>query len=298
MSPRSFPPVPARRLAPAPAPPWAGTGPGPNPSALNQPASDQPTHTLPAHLAFLRDRLRPAPSRAGVLPLGDTRVDACFPLQGEQRGLPLGALHEIGTIGRGAETGELPAAFAAALIGGICTRLRGRAPVLWVATVPDLYPPGLPGLDPARLVLVHPRDMAGVLGAMEIALRAGGFAAVLGEVGAMDHVASRRLAFACQKHGITAFVLRRWPHGNHVPDRQASAATTRWLLTSAPNPASTGAAPGSCWQVHLTHMRGGRTGSWVMEVGDGKTHPVRVVAALADHTAAANPRRGQAVGDG
>ncbi|MSP29598.1 MAG: protein imuA [Acetobacteraceae bacterium] len=248
---------------------------------------------LPAHLAFLRDRLRPAPSHAGVLPpvlpFGDPRVDQCFPLQGEQRGLPLGALHEIGTEGRGAETGELPAAFAAALIGGICTRLRGRAPVLWVATVPDLYPPGLPSLDPARLVLVNPRDIVGVLAAMEVALREGGFAAVVGEVGAMAEVASRRLAFACQKHSVTAFILRRWPHGQRMPDRQASAATTRWLLASA---------PAGRWQVRLTHMRGGHTGSWLMEVGDGTTHPVRVVAALADHTAAADFERGQATGDG
>jgi len=252
---------------------------------------------LPAHLAFLRERLRPAPSRAGVWAFGDARVDGCFPPQGEQRGLPLGALHEIGAEGLGAETGEVSAAFAGALIGGICARQRGRSPVLWVASVADLYPPGLAGLDPARLVLANPRDDAGVLAAMELALREGGFAAVVGEVGAWERVASRRLAFACQKHGITAFALRRWPHGNRRTDREASAAATRWRVAPAPD---------GRWRVELAHARGGRGGSWVMEVGDGidpsrakgATHPLRVVAALADHAAAADAPTRQAAGYG
>jgi len=280
------------RLFAAPARP-----PDPCPAGAPGPGRD-----LPAHLAFLRARIGPGPAYAGVLPFGDARVDGCFPPQAGQTGLPLGALHEIGAEGRGAETGELSAAFAAVLTAGICRRLRESMPVLWAATMADLYPPGLPGLDPARLLLVNPRDEAGVLAAMEIALRAGGFAAVVGEVGALDRVASRRLAFASQKHGITAFVLRRWPHGNRTPDRQASAAATRWLLAPL---------PGGRWQVTLTHARGGRGGSWVMQAGVMETEngiaceraagaalPVRVLATLADHPVAPIPGPGQAVGHG
>lgn len=278
-------PAPRRVVAPAPA-----ASPSTKPVAVRD---------LPAHLAFLRARSQPVPTHAGVLPFGDARVDGCFP----HAGLPLGALHEIGAEGRGAETGELPAVFAAALIGGICGGFRARMPVLWVATMADLYPPGLHGLDPARLVLVNPRDDAGVLAAMETALREGGFAAVVGEAGNLDRVASRRLAFACQKHGITAFLLRRWPHGNRMPDRQASAAATRWMLAPAPHGALSGGALsggalGGRWRVELRHARGGQTGSWLMEAGDGKTHPVRVVAALADDAVAETSDRGQAVGYG
>lgn len=251
-------------------------------SLLVKPA---PGRTSPTHLAFLRERCQPAPTRAGMLPFGDPRVDSCFP----HAGLSLGALHEIGAKGRGAETGELPAAFAATLIGGICGHTQARTSVLWAATMADLYPPGLQGLDPTRLVLVSPRDDVGVLAAMEIALCAGGFAAVVGEVGNLSRVASRRLAFATQKHCITAFLLRRWPHGNRVPDRQASAAATRWHLAPA---------PAGRWRVELIYTRGGRTGSWLMEAGDGKTHPVRVVATLADHAIAASADCGQAVGCG
>ena len=254
----------------------------PPPSPMPAPMPG-PARPLPAHLAFLRDRTR-APA-AGVLVFGDARVDGCFPPQGDQRGLPLGALHEIGAAGRGAETGELPAAFAAALIG----RFPSRAPVLWVASVADLYPPGLVGLDPARLVLVNPRDDAGVLAAMEIALREGGFAAVVGEVGALDRVASRRLAFACQKHNVTAFALRRWPFGNQTQNREVSAAATRWHLTPAPH---------RRWRVELAHARGGHPGTWLMEAENGTAHSFRVVTALADHPTADTPHPRQAVGDG
>lgn len=92
----------------------------------------------PDHLlAALRDKLRPSPPRRDVLAFGDTRVDMCFPLQKPQRGLSLGVLHEIGAAGLGAETGELSAAFAAALIARISSRL----PVLWITPCVDLYPP-------------------------------------------------------------------------------------------------------------------------------------------------------------
>ena len=67
---------------------------------------------LPAHLAALRDRLRPARSRGGCLPFDDPRMDACRP----GGGLPLGQLHEIGASGLEAETAALPTAFIAALL--------------------------------------------------------------------------------------------------------------------------------------------------------------------------------------
>jgi len=240
---------------------------------------------LPQHLAFLRDRLRPVPRHTAVLPFGDPGVDACLP----GGGLPLGALHEVAASGRGAETGELQAAFAAVLLG----RIAPRKPVLWVAPVADLYPPGLPGLNPARLILASPRDDAGVLAAMETGLREGGLAAVVGEIGnwgaAGARVASRRLVFACEQHAATSFVLRRFPYGGAREDRQASAAATRWRLAPA---------PGSQWRVELEQARGGRPGAWLMEVADDETNPLRVVAALVDHAVAPTADPQQAAGYG
>ncbi len=264
---------------------------------------------LPAHLAFLRQRGAPAPASAGpgkgpVLSLGDARLDACLP----HGGLPLGALHEAASAGVGAETGVLPAAFAALLAG----RIPGRRPVLWVARRDDLYAPGLPHLgpgvlDPARLVLAHAYTDAAVLGVMETALRAGSLAAVIGEVGgwgqAGGRIATRRLQLACQVKGITAFALRRWPFGGAAEDREASAASTRWHLAPAPS-ANGGAAR---WRLELRHARGGRPGAWMVEVNDDATDTatndtaapvVRVVAALADHAAAPGADFRQAAGYG
>lgn len=239
------------------------------PGRLSRPKS------LPAHLAALRGPVKPSGS---VLPFGDPRVDACL-----GGGLPLGQLHEMGAAGLEAEAAALPAGFIAALLA----RIAPARPVFWIASVGDLHPPGLLpyGLDPNRLVLVRPAKDIETLAAMEIALREGSAAAVVGEVGSFDRTASRRLQLACLRHGSTGFVMRRWPHGNRTEDREASAAVTRWHLTPMPS-VKDGKAPGlPRWHVALTHARGGRPSEWIMEASDEATHPLRVVAALADHTA-------------
>lgn len=269
---------------------------------------------LPPHLAFLRDRDHPTPPPpAKILPFGDPCLDGCLP----HGGLPLGALHELAAIGIGAETCVLPAAFVALL----AARLPSHRPILWVASRDDLYPPGLlhlgpQSLDPARLLLVQADNDAAILGAMETALRAGGLAAVVGEVGAWGRagarIATRRLQLACQVHGITAFALRRWPYGgNPARDRETSAASTRWRLAPAPGRYdATGPTLGlgpSRWVVELQHARGGRPGAWIMEVSNdaptastsaASTPALRVVATLADHAATPAPHPRQAAGHG
>ena len=246
---------------------------------------------LPAHLAALRDHIRPP--RFGVLAFGDPRIDAHL----SGGGLALGQLHEIGGIGVGTETGALSAGFAASLAG----RIGGRQPVFWIAPRPDLYPHGLTdfGLDPARLVLVRPDDSDATLAAMETALREGGAGVVIGEVETLDRVASRRLALACARHGTTCLALRRWPYGRRGEDRDTSLAATRWRLGPVPSgsvPSDRDAKePGPPrWLLALTQARGGRPGEWIVEAGDfAKTgdwedapYPVRVVALLADPAAA------------
>jgi protein ImuA len=157
--------------------------------------------------------------------------------------------------------------------------------VFWIAPESDLHPPGLLpyGFDPNRLVLVRPSRDVETLAAMEVALREGVAAAVVGEVGQFDRTASRRLQFACLHRGSTGFVLRRWSHGHKTADRETSVAVTRWHLTPMPS-VKDGKGPGlPRWHVALTHARGGRPGEWIMEASDEATHPLRVVAALADH---------------
>jgi protein ImuA len=254
--------------------------------------------TLPPHLAALRDKLRaPAGVDAGTLPFGDSRVDSCLP----NGGLPLGQLHEIEHPNPLPQPGEgVNAAIGAAFIARLAARLPPLLPILWIASRADLHPPGLLpfGLDPARLVFVHPPDNAACLAAFETALREGGAAAVVGEIAKFERTASRRLQFACQSRGITGFVLRRFPYGRREPDREATAAVTRWRLAVAPSERE-GREPGlPRWSVALTHARGGRPGAWIMEMSDdaGAPYPFRVVAALAgdtapeDHTASSGGR--------
>jgi hypothetical protein len=111
--------------------------------------------------------------------------------------------------------------------------------VLWCLPRPDLYGPGLAayGLDPARLVLVRTRRDAEILWAMEEGLRTSGVAAVVGEVGALPAVASRRLQLAAEHSGVTAFVLRRWRDGGQAARERnlPNAAATRWRVAALPS---------------------------------------------------------------
>ena len=271
--------------------------PPPRPARLLRSATGMPSRAavLPPHLAALRDRMRGSVvGRAGVLPFGDRRMDECLPADGARRGLPLGAVHEVGAAGIEAETGALGAGF----IAGLLARLPSNLPVLWAAPRDDLYAPGLLafGLDPGRLVMARPGDDAATLAVMETGLREGGLAAVVGEVGGFERIASRRLMLACQRHGVTGFVLRRWPHGRRGRD-EATAVATRWEIAAVPSD-DDGREPGPPrWRAMLTHCRGGKPGAWIVEAGeseDGAAHPVRVVAALAVDEAAAAQRRRRA----
>jgi protein ImuA len=256
------------------APSFSGTG------ASIRLARFSRSKALPEHLAALLGGVeRP---RGRLLPFGDSSVDRCL-----GGGLALGQLHEIGAPGIDTELGALPAAFIAALLA----RIEPGKPVFWIAPADDLHPPGLLayGLDPNRLILVRSGKDADVLASMEVALREGVAGAVVGEVGRFDRTASRRLQLACLRQGATGFVLRRWPYGRRTVDREASVAVTRWLLTPMPS-VKDGKDPGQPrWHVALTHVRSGVPGEWIMEASDDTTHPLRVVAALADH--APEPQR-------
>ena len=172
----------------------------------------------------------------GVLPFGIAAIDRVLP----GGGLARGALHEILGAGGDEEDGALAAAFVAGILGRLVAQRSsaGDGMVLWCLPRPDLYGPGLAahGLDPARLVLVRaPRD-GEILWAMEEGLRAPGIAAVVGEVGTLAAVASRRLQLAAERSGITAFLLRRWRDGGQAARERnlPNAAVTRWRIAAVP----------------------------------------------------------------
>jgi protein ImuA len=203
----------------------------------------------------------------------------------------------IGRIERPAAThGVLPFGVAAidrALPGGGLVRGQsvGSGLVLWCSAHRDLYGPGLAahGLDPGRLVLVRAPCDAEILWAMEEGLRCSCIAAVVGEVGSLPAIASRRLQLAAERSGITAFLLRRWRNGGQAARERAlpNAAATRWRVAALPSWCPRGETGVGLprWQVELLRCRGGEPASWEIEVPNA-TDPIPLVATLADRPAA------------
>jgi protein ImuA len=241
-----------------------------------------------ALLPELRERVRrierPAATVHGVLPFGVAAIDRVLP----SGGLAQGALHEMLGASGDEEDGALAAAFVASILGRLIAT--GDGMVLWCLLRPDVYGPGLAahGLDPGRLVLVQaPRD-ADILWAMEEGLRAPGIIAVVGEIGVLPAVASRRLQLAAERSGIIALLLRRWRDGGQAARERAlpNAAVTRWRIAALPSQPPRG-EPGvgrPRWRVELLRCRGGKPACWDVEGADATGH-VSLAAALADRPA-------------
>lgn len=191
----------------------------------------------------------PAP---GPVPFGIAAIDGHLP----GGGLATGAVHEIvaGDDGMGA-TG-----FALALIARL-TRAATRRPWLWCGQDLPPYGPGLAGfgLDPAHLIVARCASDRDVLWAMEEGLGAPALAAILGEVGALDTRAGRRLALAARLGGVTAMVLRSAPAGQQDTTSPAVAAT-RWRIRGLP-PGS-GGEDGFGWRVDFLRGGGALPRSW------------------------------------
>jgi len=175
------------------------------------------------------------------------------------------ALHEIAA----ARESELTAATGFVL--PLAAWAASKGAMLWIAEEMALnengalYGPGLDafGLPPERLLRVavaHERD---VLWAMEEGLRCRGVGAVIGEIRGTGRgiglTASRRLSLAAGRDGTAAFLLRARPTDAPV------AATTRWVVGTAPSaPTPHGPGPPRL-DVRLTRNRRGSVGSWLLE---------------------------------
>jgi protein ImuA len=217
-----------------------------------------------AVLAELRGRIRRMEGIGGadgtrLLPLGVPVMDQALP----DGGLPLGCLHEV--IGENDPFNSVATGFSAAILARIAER---QGQVIWITRGDDLYAPGIAayGLKPERLIVVRARHDTDILWAMEESLRCRTLGAVLGEIGDIDMVDSRRLQLAAEASGVTGLLLRS-------ADRRlgATASVTRWGLSAAPSRPIDG-EPGlglPRWRTRLLRCRGGRPGEWLLEWGGG-----------------------------
>ncbi len=199
---------------------------------------------------------RPRAQEAGRFALGEAEIDARL-----SGGLALGALHEICAESEGDQAAASGFALMLALRAG---GEGPQKPILWVREDKSarlggqIYAPGVAelGLDPGRLILVQAPDTLAALRAGADILGCMGLSAVViepfGEAKLLDLTASRRLVLAAERSGGTAFVLRARTSGF------ASAAATRWQVTSAPSQPLPGDAPGmTMLAISLLRHRGG-----------------------------------------
>jgi protein ImuA len=240
-------------------------------------------------LETLRRRVRAlergeADARAPVLPLGAQALDEALP----GGGLARAGVHEL--LPERTAWDDGPAAgFALALAGRLMAATQG--PVLWIARRGDLYAPGAPGfgVDPDRLLSARAGDDAGVLWAMEEALRCPELAGVVGEIGQLDRTAARRLQLAAEAGGVMGLTLLRRrvvPRGR----QDSSAAATRWRVGARPArhadaPAPRAGGGGARWHLELVRARGGHPADFEVE-WDHATGDFALAAALRDGAAA------------
>ncbi len=229
-----------------------------------------------------------------TIPLGVKAID-----QRLQGGLARAALHEF----YAAEADDGTAAAGFALLLGV--RCADRNTVIWVRESRceerdgRLYAPGVAelGADIDRLIIVTARDALAVL-------RAGADIACCGAVGALvlepsgkaaafDHNASRRLALASARTGVTTLIVRSGA------EPMPSAAQTRWLVGAAPSRALAANAPGPpAFDISLLRHRGGIAGfdarvEWDRDLGSFRDSPLSggIPAVAAGRARAEDQRR-------
>lgn len=208
-------------------------------------------------------------------------------------GLQRGTVHEL-----------LPKSFqdlpAAAGFGfGLATKAeRAGAYVLYIqhdfalAEIGRPYLPGLrlSGFDTDKLIYLHVPHAEDVLWAMGEALKCRGFSAVIGEFPSntrvLDLTSTRRLTLAAQEGLGFGLILR---HGATI---EPNAATTRWIVSSAPSRSdSFGGIGQPAFSLDLVKNRFGPSGQWQVEwQSHERTFAVPVSSGLA-RTFADRPHR-------
>jgi len=170
-------------------------------------------------------------------------------------------------------------------VGFLAAQVEGTKPLLWVQDrmaileAGRVHPPGLPNRN---LIHVEARDAKDALWAMEEGLRCAALSCVIGELWGdpkvLDFTATRRLAVASERSGVTAFLIRLGGHAN------LSGARMRWRIASMPsqhNPLDPRAPGLPAWDAELFRARGLPPGRWSISHEADRFH---LVTAVGDRT--------------
>jgi len=251
---------------------------------------------LKAEIAAAESRAwTPLSEDAAPWTTGDETLDARL-----AKPLPARGLTEIAAASYADAAAAL--GFAVALLARLPETPTGARDVLWCATWPHLSEYGAPcgdglaalGLDPARLVVAAPAKPVHALWAMEEALAARSFRAVVGSVSGAGMVETRRLALAAREAGAPVLLLS----GAKSP--AAVSAAARWRAAAAPAAADPfdARAPGRPRaEVRLERWPGLPPARFLVEFGGphdpkkpvASARPMRVVAELPDRAPEAEP---------
>lgn len=256
-------------------------------------------------LSDLKERLhalssnRNSTANSAAAPFNLSIIDDALPDHGLQRG----AIHEFvpGCYQ------DFPAAlgFAACL----SRQLAGakHLPMLWCSLGRELDRPPLPypqgllpiGINPDLLLHVTVKNEKEMLWVLEEALSSAACPVVIAAITCpeklYDFTASRRLSLRAARHGGTLLLVRHHKADHPAGGRGATAAVTRWSVTSRPSQPSfftNARLPGfgyPRWQVALTRCKRGRPNIWQLE-WDHETFSFRLAAPLADRTPVPNNR--------
>ncbi|HEV2594511.1 MAG TPA: recA-like protein [Sphingomicrobium sp.] len=170
----------------------------------------------------------------------------------------------------------------------LLAQLASDKPLLWIQERMAILESGRVhplGLPMHNLIHVEARDARDALWAMEEGLRCSALCAVIGEIWgnprALDFTATRRLAVASERSGVSAFLIRLGGEAN------LSGARMRWRIASASSIANEldPRAPGlPAWNVELFRARGHAPGRWSIAHDATQTGAFHLASAAAGRT--------------
>jgi protein ImuA len=176
---------------------------------------------------------------------------------------PIAAIHEF--VCRGGETLAATSGFITAILSML---VKNAKPCIWISRYKNVFPPALIqyGIDPGRIIFIHPRKENDLCWAMEEALRCNALGAVIGEMKEIGFTASRRLQLAVEESNITGFIIR------DQPKNFATVSDARWQISPLASE-SEGSLPGvgsAKWEIELLKVRNGKTGKWNAVWAEGR----------------------------